>query len=576
MSYLSILAEKGSLNSEDIASLEEKMLIAPEEVPGDLVERGITPEQVLAAKGEYYGLSVRAIPKTGVSFDVLKYIPHESAEHYRVIPLALADGALEVGIVDPENMEARDAIQFLASKKNVPFKLFLISREDFEGTLSTYEGLTGEVGKALEEYETVLGGEEEAISKAVEEISVAPFPGGEATIIEEAPVTKIVATVLRYAIEGAASDVHIEPMAERVRVRFRVDGVLHTSLLLPIKVHRAVVARIKVLANIKLDEKRKPQDGRFSVRISGRKIDIRVSSFPSSGGEKVALRILDQERGVKTLESLGMRDSHLALVRLALKRPYGMILLSGPTGSGKSTTLYAMLQEVDREKQNVVSLEDPVEYNIEGVAQSQVMPEIGFTFASGLRSVLRQDPDVIMVGEIRDRETAQLAIQAALTGHLVFSTVHTNTAAGAIPRLIDMGVDPYLIAPTLVLVVAQRLVRTLCPGAGRAVVIDGSIKLMIEKQFADMPEAHRRNVPLGSEIYEVAPSPECSSGLRGRTAVFEMFLMTRELERIILEAPTESRVYEHVRETQGMLTMKEDAILKSSEHTVPFEEVNTL
>ncbi|MDP3735479.1 MAG: GspE/PulE family protein [bacterium] len=576
MSYLSVLADKGLLNSEDLAALEEEMVIAPEKIEDGLVARGVSAEQVLRAKGGYFGLPVRSISNEKIPDEILKYIPQESARHYRVLPLALADGVLEVGIVDPENFEARDAISFLASKNHVPFKFFLISRDDFDRALRTYEGLTAQVGEALEEYETELGGEEEAISKAAEDVSGAPLPGGEVTTIEEAPVTKIVATILRYAIEGGASDVHIEPTLERVRVRFRVDGILHTSLILPIKVHRAVVARIKVLSNIKLDEKRRPQDGRFSARISGRKVDFRVSSFPASGGEKVVLRILDQERGVKTLEGIGMRDSHLSLVRQALKMPYGMILISGPTGSGKSTTLYAMLQEVDREKLNVVSLEDPVEYHIDGVAQSQVMPEIGFTFASGLRSVLRQDPDVIMVGEIRDRETAQLAIQAALTGHIVFSTLHTNTAAGAIPRLIDMGVDPYLIAPTVVLVVAQRLVRTLCAGAGRAVAIDGSIKLMLEKQFADMPNAHRDRLPLGKEVYEASPTPECASGVRGRTAVFEMFRMTKELERVILETPTESSVYQHVREVQGMLTMKEDAILKSSERIVPFEEVNTL
>jgi type IV pilus assembly protein PilB len=577
MSYLSILADRGALGPEDLAALEEKMLVAPEEVEDDLAERGITGAQVLDARGAYYGLTIRSLKGTSVADEILKHIPEESARHYEVLPLARADGVLEVGIVDPENIEARDAINFLAAKNNLPVKFFLVSKEDFSRIVESYRGLTGEVGAALEEYETEApSGEAEAISRAAEEISGVPQPGGEAMLIEEAPITKIVATVLRYAIEGGASDVHIEPMAERVRVRFRVDGVLHTSLLLPLKVHRAVVARIKVLSNIRLDEKRKPQDGRFSARISGHKIDLRVSSFPSSGGEKVVLRVLDQERGVKSLEAIGMRAPHLALVREALERPYGMILISGPTGSGKSTTLYAMLQEVDREKDNVVSLEDPVEYNIEGVAQSQVMPEIGFTFASGLRSVLRQDPDVIMVGEIRDRETAQLAIQAALTGHLVFSTLHTNSAAGAVPRLIDMGVDPYLVAPTLALVVAQRLVRTLCPGAGKPRSIEGSIKVMLEKQFADMPEAYRSQLPIGREVFEAAPSPECSTGLRGRTAVFEMFRMTKELERVILEAPTESGVYQHVREQQGMLTMKEDAILKSFERVVPFEEVNTL
>src|SRR3989338_4224613 len=264
-------------------------------------------------------------------------------------------------------------------------------------------------------------------------------------IIEDAPVTKIVATILHYATEGEASDIHIEHVGDKVRVRFRVDGVLNTSLILPIKVYSAVVARIKILCNMRLDEKRKPQDGRFSAKIEGRKIDFRVSTFPAYFGEKIEMRILYSEKGVNPLDKMGLSERNLKLIRDAIKRPYGLILMSGPTGSGKSTTLYSMLNEVDRESKNVISLEDPVEYNIPGMNQSQVRPEIGYTFANGLRSPLRQDPDIIMVGEIRDKETASLAIQAALTGHLVLSTIHTNNAVGVIPRLIDMGVDPYLI-----------------------------------------------------------------------------------------------------------------------------------
>jgi type II secretory ATPase GspE/PulE/Tfp pilus assembly ATPase PilB-like protein len=341
------------------------------------------------------------------------------------------------------------------------------------------------------------------------------------------------------------------------------------------KVHPAVVARIKILCNMRLDEKRKPQDGRFSARINGRKIDFRVSTFPSYFGEKIVMRILDSEKGVRSIDKMGLSERNLALIRDAIDRPFGLILISGPTGSGKSTTLYSMLNEVDRETENVLSLEDPVEYNVPGMNQSQVMPEIGYTFASGLRTTLRQDPDIIMVGEIRDKETAQLAVQAALTGHLVFSTIHTNNAMGVIPRLIDMGVDPYLIAPTLILAIAQRLVRLLCPGGGKPVPIDASLKIMLEKQFEDLPEKYREEIPFGKEFYAVAPTAEFPQGTKGRTAVFEVLQMNKELEAVILKNPTEPEITKIARK-QGMFTMKEDAIIKAFKREIPFEEMNKL
>ncbi len=326
---------------------------------------------------------------------------------------------------------------------------------------------------------------------------------------------------------------------------------------------------------MKLDEKRKPQDNRFSAHISGRKIDFRVSTFPAYYGEKIVLRILDQEKGVLSLDEIGFSERALKIVKNAIKRPYGLILISGPTGSGKTTTLYSMLEQVDRESQNVLSLEDPVEYNISGMNQSQVRPEIGYTFASGLRTTLRQDPDIIMVGEIRDKETAQLAIQAALTGHLVFSTIHTNNAIGVIPRLIDMGVDPFLIAPTLVLAMAQRLVRKLCPETGKEIPIDASLSAMLDSQFKDIPKKFHTEIPKSKAFYGVQPSEECPKGVRGRMAVFEVMEMNKEIEQIILKDPTEPQLMKAAR-ANGMFTMKEDALIKSMQRLVPFEEVNTL
>ena len=500
---------------------------------------------------------------------VLEFIPEDSASHYKVVPLGVTDGVLEIGAVDPSDLEARDALNFISAKIGMPYKLFLISEEDFKAVLEQYEGLSGEVTKALSELDTALAPELAAEEKR-------ELPKDDATrIVEDAPVTKVVATILTHASEGRASDIHIEPTHDNVRVRFRVDGDLNTSLVLPLKVHAAVVARIKILSNMRLDEKRKPQDGRFSTRVGERKIDFRVSTFPTYYGEKVVMRILDQSKELMSLDTMGFTEGNLKLMRAALKRPYGLILISGPTGSGKSTTLYAMLNEVDKDHKNVLSLEDPVEYSIDGVSQSQINPEIDYTFATGLRTTLRQDPDIIMIGEIRDKETAQLAIQAALTGHLVFSTIHTNTAIGVIPRLIDMGVDPYLIAPTLVLTMAQRLVRRLCPNGGKPIPIEDSIKLMIDKQFEDLPAEFKKQLSFGQEVYEIQPTPECLNGISGRIAVSEVFEMDKNLEVAILKNATEPEIYKAVR-AKGMLSMKEDAIIKAMQRIVPFEDINTL
>lgn len=573
MQILDILSKKGIVSSQDVQKIKQEEEKSGESIEKVLENFGVPAEKILEVKGEYYNTPTMSLKKMTIPFEVLKFVPEESALYYKTIPFALEDGVLKVGIVDPENLEARDALNFISSKDNLPFKLFIISEEDFENAVNNYKGLSGEVTKALTQLEDDLSDEEKEIRDSKPENLSKKI--NQTNIIEDAPVTKIVATILRYAIEGDASDVHIEPLSDKVRVRFRLDGSLHTSLILPLKVLNAVVARIKILSNMKLDEKRKPQDGRFSARIDGRKIDFRVSTFPTYYGEKVVMRILDQAKGVKKLDDLDLRPRDLALIKEAIKKPYGMILISGPTGSGKTTTLYSMLQEIDKETNNVLSLEDPVEYNVDGISQSQVRPEIGYTFATGLRTTLRQDPDIIMVGEIRDKETAQLAIQAALTGHLVLSTIHTNDAIGVIPRLVDMGVDPYLIAPTLILSMAQRLVARLCPNSGKPIPVEGSLKTMIDKEFEDMPEQYKREVPDAKEVLQAEASAECPKGTRGRMPVFEVFKVDRELERIILTSPVEPEIWKSVRKN-GMTTMKEDAIIKALNKQIPFEEINTL
>lgn len=517
-------------------------------------------------------IPTKSLAGLDISSNALEYIPEDSAIHYQVIPIGIKDGVLEIGAVDPTDLDARDALNFISARSGLPYKLYKVTEADFKTALKKYEGLSEEVTKVLSELETVQAVEQ---AKETQQEEQKGGPPEEAKIVEDAPVTKIVGTILSYASEGNASDIHIEPTHENVRVRFRVDGILNTSLVLPINVHSAVVARIKILSNMRLDEKRKPQDGRFSAKIDDRKVDFRVSTFPTYYGEKVVMRILDQAKGIRKLDDMGIGERNLKMIKKALDRPYGMILISGPTGSGKSTTLYAMLNEVDRDHLNVLSLEDPVEYSIDGVSQSQINPEIDYTFATGLRTTLRQDPDIIMVGEIRDKETAQLAIQAALTGHLVFSTIHTNSAMGVIPRLIDMGVDPYLIAPTLALVMAQRLVRKLAPDGGKPLPVVDSIKMMIDKQFEDLPLDQRKNLPLTDKVYEIAPSPENITGTSGRISVMEVFEMDKEVEIAVLKNATEPELYKVLR-SKGLLTMKEDAILKSMQRLIPFEEVNTL
>ena len=566
MQFYDFIINKQIIKPEDVDKFNES--VRKSSVEKTLLDYGFTENDILEIKGEFYGLPVRIVdPK--VVRDLLKYIPEESASYYKFVPIGLQDGFLEVGIMRPDSIESRNALNFISTRINMPFKLFLISEENYEDVMSAYKGLGNEVSRALSDYEEELKKDEEELQVIKKDDKQ------ETTIVEDAPVPTMVNTIIHYAVEGNASDVHIEIMFDKVRIRYRIDGELHTLLELPTKVHSAVVANIKIQCNMRIDEKRKPQDGSFTKVINSRRVDFRVSTFPTTYGEKVVMRILDKEKGVRSLEDLGLSHEHLTMINEALRAPYGLILISGPTGSGKSTTLFAMLNAVDREGKNVLTLEDPVEYNIDGISQSQVRPEIGYDFANGLRTTLRQDPDIIMVGEIRDKETAGLAIQAALTGHLVLSTIHTNTSSGIIPRLIDMGVDPYLIPSTLILGMAQRLVRKIAPGAGELVPLDGPFKKEVENSLADLPQEKKAQIKVPSEVLKLTPAPDGSPGVKGRLVVAEMYAIDRDLTRIILNNPVEAEVYKCVRE-KGMMTMKEDAIMKVFEREIPIEEIDNL
>jgi type IV pilus assembly protein PilB len=540
-----------------------------------LISAGVSEDSITQAKASFYKLPYQKVLARQVSYDIVKYIPEDAARHYKFIPIAFSDGVLSIGVTEPENIEGMNALQFISVKLGIPFKVFLISYSDFVSVADNYKAVSQEVNNAIGELNTEL--EQELVlanKKNVKNETGAGKPqvSDQEKIVEDAPIIKIVAVIINHAVEGNASDIHIENTGEKVNVRYRIDGTLHTTLVLPMASFDGIIARIKILAKLRLDEKRKPQDGSFATMIESRKIEFRVSTFPAYYGEKVVLRILDSEKGVKSLLDLDLTEANLAMIKDAITRPYGLILISGPTGSGKSTTLYSMLNEVDKEGSNVVSLEDPVEYQIPGVTQSQVMPEIGYTFASGLRSILRQDPNVIMVGEIRDKETAQLAIQAALTGHLVLSTIHTNSAIGIIPRLVDMGVDPYLIAPTLILAMAQRLVRRVAPNAKHEKPIDDITQELIKKQFADLDKKYLDKLTIPNHMYEVKPTSDSPSGLRGRVAIFEMFQIDRDIQELILKNPVEPELYKLCR-SKGMLTLREDALIKALNGDILIQEV---
>ena len=529
----------------------------------------IKEEDFYRLKSQFLKIPFRSLAGQSISLDALKLIPVEAVQNYKFVPIAIdpKKGILEAGILNPEDVEAREALKFIAHRNNLSSRIYLISQSDFSEVIKQYSSLKSEVKKALAELEQELKeGKKITIKKPEEREAIEK-------IAEEAPITRVVATIINHAIEERASDIHIEPVEKSLRVRFRIDGVLYTSLILPVRIHSAIISRIKILSNLKIDETRIPQDGRFFTTVGKKKIDFRVSTFPTYFGEKAVIRILDPTIGLRSLADLGLEGRSLRVLTEAIQKSYGLILLTGPTGSGKTTTLYAILNILNKEDVNIVSLEDPIEYNVGGVNQSQIRPEIGYTFATGLRHILRQDPDKIMVGEIRDSETAALAIHAALTGHLVLSTLHTNNALGVIPRLIDMGVDPYLIPPTLILAMAQRLVKRLCPDSKESLALSPKIQKIIETEMKDIKKKDAKiSLREPFKLYRPKPSPTCLKGTRGRIAVYEMLYMTPELEHVILKEPSEAKIGEEA-ERQGMFTMLQDGLLKALNGVVSFEEV---
>jgi len=558
------LIKKGILEKEKAASLAEEVKTSGKKEEELILEKGIVSENFLfELKSDYLKIPLKKIRPEEIPMEILEQIPEETARYYQMVPLAKKENILEVGMVYPEDLASQESLSFLARRGKFTYQVFLITETNFKNILSRYKAPKREVGKALEELEAEL--KTKKVSKLVEI----------ERLVEEAPISKVVAVILRYGVEGEASDIHIEPLRDKLRVRFRTLGVLHSSIILPIRLLLAIVSRIKILANLRIDETRIPQDGRFSTRVQDRDIDFRVSTFPTTMGEKVAIRILDPIVGLKKFEELGVSGRNFEMVKAAIEKPYGMILVVGPTGSGKTTTLYAILQLLNKEGVNIVTLEDPIEYFIEGVNQSQVRPEIGYDFSRGLRQIVRQDPDIIMVGEIRDSETVALATHAALTGHIVLSTLHTNNAIGVIPRLIDLGVQPFLLPPALSLAVAQRLVRKLCQKCKRRVKPKREIRDLILKEIDKLPEKVKKEIKIEEPltISEPVGCRDChNTGYSGRIALFEILGMTSSLAEIILKESSESKILEEAKR-QEMLTMKQDGILKVLDGITTIEEV---
>jgi len=559
------LRKSGILTEEQEKILKKEIEISGKREEEVILERKILGEEKLfTIKSQILKIPLKKIEPKEISPILFKEIPEGTVNFYKILPLSKKGNVLEVGMVYPEDLNAIEALKFLARKKGFEIRIFLITPSDFKKIFEQTRPKE-EIEETLRELEKVIKAEVEKKPAAVELEK----------ITEEAPIIKAVASILRYGIEGESSDIHIEPFKDKLRVRYRFLGMLYSSLFLPITVHPAIVARIKILANLRIDETRIPQDGRFSIEVGGRKIDFRVSTFPTAMGEKVAIRILDPKVGLRKMEELGLIGRNFEVVKKAIEKPFGMILVTGPTGSGKTTTLYAILQRLNKESVNIVTLEDPVEYFIEGINQSQIKPEIGYTFATGLRHILRQDPDIIMVGEIRDKETAELAVHAALTGHLVLSTLHTNNAIGVIPRLIDLGVPPFLIPYSLSLAVAQRLVRRLCDKCKKEIKPSKEMEDLILEEIEKLPSEEKKKIKISYDfkIYEGKGCDEChKTGFSGRIGIFEVLKMTKNLEEIILKEPSELKILEEAKR-QGMITMRQDGILKVLQGITTIEEV---
>jgi len=554
-----ILVEQGKITAEAAKKLKVEYLNSGKPQEQLIREQNIvSSENLTAAKAVYLNIPYIILSEAPSSPEALNLITKNLVENYMAIPINFdkKKNEVTVAMVDPLNLEA---IEFLERRTGARVKTMIASEEDIKKAIAERYGigLTTEVSAALKETATEAEANVVDISRLGE-------------VIREAPIAKIVSTILEFAMRSRASDIHLEPQEDKTRIRYRIDGILHEKLVLPRSVHDALVSRIKILAGMKIDEKRSPQDGRFNFRADGAEVDLRVSSLPTVHGEKIVMRLLKKSGGVPTLNDLGLRGKALANLEDAILKPHGIVIICGPTGSGKTTTLYAILSKINTTRVNIVTLEDPVEYQIVGVNQVQINPAAGLTFASGLRSFLRQDPNIILVGEIRDTETADLAIQASLTGHLVFSTLHTNSASGSLPRLLDMKAEPFLLASSITAIVGQRICRKVCPSCRQEYDPSPEIVADIKNVLGKLFPPDKTN---GFKLVKGAGCPECNNvGYLGRIGVFEVLPVSEKVGRLILERSTAGDIEKQAVE-EGMIAMKQDGYLKVLEGTTTIEEV---
>lgn len=556
-----ILASLKVLTADQVSQVKLEQINTGKPAREILLAKGwATEKDILGAQARILNIPVVELKDRPVATEVLSKIPEAVAKHYILMPFGLENGQIQVAMSDPLDLQV---IEFLETKSGMRVKPYVAPVEDIQASIEANyaQSIDKDVKAALREAQS----ETTKIEESIKDISKV----GDA--IRDAPVARIVSTMLEYAAKSRASDVHIEPGEENTRVRYRIDGVLQERLILPNKVHDSVVSRIKILSNLKIDEKRIPQDGRFQIQVGEQQIDLRVSTLPTSRGEKIVMRLLRKDSKVPTFAELGIRATALKSFETALDKTAGIILVTGPTGSGKTTTLRTALTKLNSVKVNISTLEDPVEYDVPGVNQVQINPAAGLTFASGLRAFLRQDPNIIMVGEIRDGETMELAIQASLTGHLVLSTLHTNSSAGALPRLLDMGAEPFLVASSVNVIMAQRLVRQLCQKCRVAKPVPPEVEQQIKQVLGPlMPKEAANKQPV---IYDPKGCAACNNlGYEGRAGIYEVLEVTEKIGRLILQRESADKL-EAEAIASGMITMKQDGFLKVLEGLTTFEEV---
>jgi type IV pilus assembly protein PilB len=568
---VNLLISEGLVTKDKLKEAGTKSTATNKPLLAILADEKIVDDEMLThAIAQVSGVPYVNLTSSLIDQNVLALLPEDIAERFMAVPLAEVQNRLAVAMIDANNVQAVD---YLANRIQRPLKVFMASEAGVRHVLDQYRTDLSSVGEAAE------ASQAEASLDLANDVK---------TIVEDSPISKALSTILEYAVKSRASDIHVEPLESALKIRCRVDGVLREIMQLPKSIEPALVSRIKILSSLKIDEHRVPQDGQFTVKVANKEVDLRIAISPVVWGEQVVIRLLDKSGNSFNIEEMGYAGRALRAIRRGIKHPNGMVLTSGPTGSGKTTSLYALIKEIKNDTVNIVTLEDPVEYKMDGVNQIQVNGDVGLTFATGLRSILRQDPDVVMVGEIRDSETASLAVQAALTGHLVFSTLHTNSAAGVLPRLLDMGIEPFLIASTVNTIIGQRLVRrvstkreTYQSNPIETQNILTTIGHLLPKTAADVAAVSQdlgyKDLPLaGQSAYTLVKgidTPQSPHGYSGRAGLYEVMDINNDIQNLIVARATSSEI-QRLAVSQGMITMRQDGYLKALQGITTIEEVN--